>query len=251
MLLNRVARRRIAPVPSEENPVCRTRPDPEISASGADTNVLPPRRFERNLTMLSTTSQVLDQSFGLCRFTKGCTARKPAPAVCAVRTRGWCRASHSPAHGRGQGSSGSQERTPRASNVLRRVALVLGGAQLAALSHKLVTGPPERAFGDGGGSVGCGDLSYSGDGGANFGALPAYARNEDDDLLDEDDDELRDYDELDDEESYEEEFDADSEDISTGSRPSKKPRNKDSFICESVLATNLPTGPGIPTKVRD
>lgn len=227
------------------------RPVPEISASGADTNVLSPRRFEKNLTMLSSTSQVLDQSFGLGRVTKGCTARKPAPAVCAVRTRGRCRASHSPAHGRGQGFSGSQERTPRASNVVRRVALVLGGAQLAALSHKLVTGPPERAFGDGGGSVGCGDLSYSGDGGANFGALPAYARNEDDDLLDEDDDELRDYDELDDEESYEEEFDADSEDISTGSRPSKKPRNKDSFICESVLATNLPTGPGIPTKVRD
>ena len=30
----------------------------------------------------------------------------------------------------------------------------------------------------------------------------------------------------------------------------KKSRSKDSFTCESVLATNLPTGPGIPTKVR-
>jgi IAP75 family protein translocase len=42
--------------------------------------------------------------------------------------------------------------------------------------------------------------------------------------------------------------------MSTGSdkfdntHKSKKPKNKDNFICESVLATNLPTGPGIPTK---
>ena len=37
---------------------------------------------------------------------------------------------------------------------------------------------------------------------------------------------------------------------STSTPNPKKPRNKDNFICESVLATNLPTGPGIPTKVR-
>jgi|TARA_Y100001954_G_scaffold238182_1_gene304610 hypothetical protein len=35
-----------------------------------------------------------------------------------------------------------------------------------------------------------------------------------------------------------------------GSRGVNKPKNKDNFICESVLATNLPTGPGIPTKVN-
>jgi len=35
-----------------------------------------------------------------------------------------------------------------------------------------------------------------------------------------------------------------------GSRGVNKPKKKDNFICESVLATNLPTGPGIPTKVK-
>jgi len=35
-----------------------------------------------------------------------------------------------------------------------------------------------------------------------------------------------------------------------GSRGMNKPKKKDNFICESVLATNLPTGPGIPTKVK-
>ena len=70
-----------------------------------------------------------------------------------------------------------------------------------------------------------------------------YEEYEDSDEDDDDDDE-DDEDELDSTKNQK-----DSTPLGDASRKGKKPKNKDNFICESVLATNLPTGPGIPTKV--
>jgi hypothetical protein len=79
----------------------------------------------------------------------------------------------------------------------------------------------------------------------------ADAATDDDDDDDDDDDEY--YDDIDHEGDMYEERDAEDDDaVGQLGKPGKvkKSKSKDSFTCESVLATNLPTGPGIPTKVR-
>lgn len=58
-----------------------------------------------------------------------------------------------------------------------------------------------------------------------------------------------DEDEDDEDEDDDEDDDSEVRQVTSQSVGPRKPRNKDNFICESVLATNLPTGPGIPTKV--
>jgi len=70
--------------------------------------------------------------------------------------------------------------------------------------------------------------------------------------VDDDDVEYIDDDDDDDDDDDEDDDDDDSDDESSTNtaRAANKPKNRDNFICESVLATNLPTGPGIPTKVR-
>jgi IAP75 family protein translocase len=91
------------------------------------------------------------------------------------------------------------------------------------------------AFGGGGGVPGDGSGGGGGGGGGGFGVPPAHA-DEDDDEDDEDDDDDDDDDEDDD----------DDDDDETPRRKLKE----GNFIVESVLATNLPTGPGIPTKAE-
>jgi len=68
--------------------------------------------------------------------------------------------------------------------------------------------------------------------------------------VDDDDVEYIDDDDDDDDDDDEDDDDDDSDDESSTNtaRAANKPKNRDNFICESVLATNLPTGPGIPTK---
>ena len=91
---------------------------------------------------------------------------------------------------------------------------------------------------DGGGGGGGG----GGDGGGFTKVFAAYAEESDEDE-EEDEEEEEEEDEEEDEEDEEEEEDM-------VRRKRKKTSNKDDFIVESVLATNLPTGPGIPSKVR-
>jgi len=66
---------------------------------------------------------------------------------------------------------------------------------------------------------------------------------DDDDVeyIDDDDDD-------DDDDEDDDDDDSDDESSTNTARAANKPKNRDNFICESVLATNLPTGPGIPTK---
>jgi len=66
---------------------------------------------------------------------------------------------------------------------------------------------------------------------------------DDDDVeyIDDDDDD-------DDDDEADDDDDSDDESSTNTARAANKPKNRDNFICESVLATNLPTGPGIPTK---
>ena len=59
-----------------------------------------------------------------------------------------------------------------------------------------------------------------------------------------------DTDDVDDDDDDDDDDDNEVREVTSQSVGPRKPRNKDNFICESVLATNLPTGPGIPTKVR-
>ena len=58
------------------------------------------------------------------------------------------------------------------------------------------------------------------------------------------------FDDDDDDDEDDDDDDSDDESSTNTARAANKPKNRDNFICESVLATNLPTGPGIPTKVR-
>jgi len=139
---------------------------------------------------------------------------------------------------------------------VRSLALAFTGFHAASLANSGCAGLLEVAYGDGGGSGSNNGPSYDGGGGGgSLGALPAYARNDEGDsheaVNDEDSSE-----ELDDD-FEDDDFDEVDDDIEEGdpaghavsSRTTTKPKSKDSFICESVLATNLPTGPGIPTKV--
>jgi hypothetical protein len=139
--------------------------------------------------------------------------------------------------------------------------LVLTAAGLKVLaSSTTANGFLHEVLGAGGGSNGHDGFSFSGGGGGGgndpiFGAQPAYARTDDeyeDDIYDLEDDEGDD-EEYDDEDGEDDDDSEGGRDIeSRGDKKGsqlKKAKSKDSFICESVLATNLPTGPGIPTKV--
>jgi hypothetical protein len=80
------------------------------------------------------------------------------------------------------------------------------------------------------------------------------ARNDGADVFDDEEvDGDRHYDDEDEDDEDEDDEDEDDDNevgqVTSQSVGPRKPRNKDNFICESVLATNLPTGPGIPTKV--
>ena len=157
------------------------------------------------------------------------------------------------------------------STMLRRFVLAAVGAQGLAASVKSPICPTSGLTGffsgDGGGSFsGGGNGGGGGDGGGGwgdslFGVSPAYARQDkkqentgagegvddyaDDDIEDDFDDDDMIEDDIDDEDIDED----DETGLGSGKGQSKKPKSRDSFICESVLATNLPTGPGIPTKV--
>ena len=174
--------------------------------------------------------------------------------------------------------------SPISLKMLRRCALAYVGAGAVASGTRSLG--LELGLGDSGGGFDAGGYFSGGDGHHNFfwRTLPAYARDDDaqsheanqestkdleggsgrrssskrhDDsaMYDAVDDDGDDYcDDIDhDGDIYEED---DAEDVGAagqGGKTSgkmKKSRSKDSFTCESVLATNLPTGPGIPTKVR-
>jgi hypothetical protein len=146
----------------------------------------------------------------------------------------------------------------KSSVIIRRLVLTAAGLKALA-SSSTANGFLHQVLGAGGGSNGHDGLSFSGGsgGGGNdpiFGAQPAYARTDD-----EYEDDIYGLEDAEGVEEYEDE-DGEDDDDSEGGRDVesrsdkqgsqlKKAKSKDSFICESVLATNLPTGPGIPTKV--
>ena len=146
----------------------------------------------------------------------------------------------------------------KSSVIFRRLALTAVG--LKALTFSTTSSELlQKVFGAGGGNNGRGGFSFGGDGGGGhdpiFGVQPVYARVDEEyeeDIYDEDEDE-----EGDEEDDYDSEDGVVTEDSDGESRGDnsetrlKKPKSKDSFVCESVLATNLPTGPGIPTKVSE
>merc|ERR1719409_1091597 len=88
--------------------------------------------------------------------------------------------------------------------------------------------------GNGGNGAQGGDGGDGGSGGSGWGVPAAYASDDEDDEDDDDDDE-------------DEDDDDDDDDDDDAPRRAIKDGN---FIVESVLATNLPMGPGIPTKAE-
>ena len=125
-------------------------------------------------------------------------------------------------------------------NVLkpRRFGSIVFGLYAGSAIHSV-------QFGNGGGNNnnfnnGWGD---GGDGSGDnlFRVLKAHAEEEEEEEEEDDDD--------DDEDDEDDDDDDDNDDDET-KRKRRKTGNKDDFVVESVLVTNLPTGPGIPSKVR-
>lgn len=117
----------------------------------------------------------------------------------------------------------------------RRLALVLGTAAVATSLHPTALFQTLLASGGaGGGGAGGGSGGGGGGGGARWhGALPAYAEEE--------------------EEEEETDFFDEQEENGRGEQPAageSQEEDGDKFLCEGIKATNLPTGPGIPSKVR-
>ena len=116
----------------------------------------------------------------------------------------------------------------------RRIGAVTLGLATSNLAYNSFLASGGGNSGDNYGWDGGGGDGGGGDGGGFTTVLAAYAEEEEEEEDEEDDD---------DEEEEEEE----EEELVRKKR--KRSGNKDDFIVESVLATNLPTGPGIPSKV--
>ena len=121
----------------------------------------------------------------------------------------------------------------------RRIGAVTLGLATSNVAFTLLLASGGGNSGDNYGLDGGGG---GGDGGGFTKVFAAYAEESDEDE-EEDEEEEEEEDEEEDEEEEEEEEDM-------VRRKRTKTSNKDDFIVESVLATNLPTGPGIPSKVR-
>ena len=119
----------------------------------------------------------------------------------------------------------------------RRIGAVTLGLATSNVAYNLLLASGGGNSGDNHGLDGGGGGGGGGDGYGFAKVLAAYAEEEEDD-------------EEEDEEDEDEEEEEEEEEEEIVRRKRKKTSNKDDFIVESVLATNLPTGPGIPSKVR-
>lgn len=159
-----------------------------------------------------------------------------APAPAAARVRGSQRGRSASNVTLSQQQPRKQEGRVTAANGVgragKRAALV--AAALAAGSFVHPQAIVQTALGGGGNGLGGnGGGGWGGDHGWSryFGVQPALALKDDDEELFDDDDKA-------------------GRGPTQGAAPASTEEDEQTFICESVKAVNLPTGPGIPTQVR-